>query len=107
MTKIIKKRFFVKFSGYIYNKISLVNQTILSRQAMAFSAFRAMTNFQETLISIDGNIRANTEEIMRLIERDRSCFSQQNIVEAFRDMALGKNKEANTIIERQASHTNA
>ena len=89
--------------GYIYRKVSLINQTILSRQSLIFSAIRASSQYDKILNEVDASIKYHTEEIVRLYERDESCFLQKDIVKAFRDLALGKNKEANRIIERQAT----
>jgi ubiquinone biosynthesis protein COQ9 len=89
--------------GYIYRKISLINQTILSRSSLVFGAIRASRQYDEILNGVDASIKYHTEEIVRLYERDESCFLQKDIVKAFRDMALGKNEEANRIIKRQAT----
>ena len=44
--------------GYIYRKIALINQTILSRQSLIFGAVRAMGNlYQQSLTDIDGFIK--------------------------------------------------
>ena len=40
------------------------------------------------------SLRQNTEEIIRLMERDKSCFLQKNIIKAFRE--LGMKKKTNT-----------
>lgn len=81
--------------GYIYRKIALINQTILSRQSLIFGTVRAMGNlYQQSLNSIDGFIKQNTEEIIRLMERYKSCFLQKNIIKAFRE--LGMIKKTNT-----------
>lgn len=89
--------------GYIYRKISLVNQTILSRQSITSGAVRTSPSYYGIVNRVDSVIKIHTEEIIRLIERDRSCFQQKDWVKAFRDMALGKNEVVNRIIEQQAT----
>jgi len=73
--------------GYIYRKIAMINQTILSRQFLIFGTLRAMGNlYQQTLYGVDEVIKQNTEEIIRLMERSKSRLRQKNIIKAFRTM---------------------
>lgn len=71
--------------GYVYRKITLINQTVLSRQFLIFGTVRAMGDlYQKTLYGVDEVIKQNTEEIIRLMERAKSRLQQKNIIKAFR-----------------------
>jgi hypothetical protein len=71
--------------GYIYRRIALINQTVLSRQFLIFGTLRAMGKlYQKTLYGVDEVIKQNTEEIIRLMERTKSRLHQKNIIKAFR-----------------------
>jgi hypothetical protein len=75
--------------SYIYSKIAVINQTILSRHSLIFGSVRAMGKlYQKTLFDVDAVIKQNTVEIVRLMKRTKRGLQQKDIIEAFRNPAF-------------------
>jgi len=71
--------------GYIYRKITVINQAILSRQLLVVSAVRAMGDlYTKSLLGVEDFIKVNVSETIPLIEKARKNLAQRDILGAFR-----------------------
>jgi len=70
--------------GYIYRKITVINQAKLSRQLLVVSAVRAIGDLSTKSLLVVEDFKVNVSEAIRLIEKARKNLAQKDILGAFR-----------------------